>query len=66
MALPDATDVVFFAVMYPQMLPQFLEEALDASQRAADLLTNAGGKRYVADWRRPKRDRLACALRVTP
>jgi hypothetical protein len=27
-----------------------LEDTLGASQRAADLLTDAGGKRYVADW----------------
>jgi cytokinin dehydrogenase len=50
MALPDTQEVVFFAVMYPQVLPQLLEDVLDASQRAADLLTEAGGKRYVADW----------------
>jgi cytokinin dehydrogenase len=50
MALPDAADVVFFAVMYPQVLPAFLDDVLGASQRAADLLTEAGGKRYVADW----------------
>ena len=50
MALPESNDVVFFAVMYPQVLPQFLEDTLGASQRAADLLTGAGGKRYVADW----------------
>ncbi len=50
MALPGSDDVVFFAVMYPQVLPQFLEGTLEASQHAADLLVHAGGKRYVADW----------------
>jgi cytokinin dehydrogenase len=50
MALPDATDIVFIAVLYPQVLPQFLDDTLAAFQRAADLLTEAGGKRYLADW----------------
>lgn len=50
MALPEGEDVVFFAVMYPQVLPQFLDDTLAASQHAADVLTAAGGKRYVADW----------------
>jgi cytokinin dehydrogenase len=50
MALPDAGDVVFFAIMYPQVLPQFLDASLDAFGRIGRLLTNAGGKRYVADW----------------
>jgi cytokinin dehydrogenase len=50
MALPDAEDVVFFNVIYPQILPQFLDDALGALQRAGDLLVGAGGKRYVADW----------------
>jgi cytokinin dehydrogenase len=50
MAMPDSAEVVFFAVMYPQVLPQFLNDTLQASQRAAEVLTEAGGKRYVADW----------------
>lgn len=50
MALPKAEDIVFFNVIYPQILPQFLDDALDALGRAGDLLTGAGGKRYVADW----------------
>ncbi len=50
MALPDTTDVVFFNVIYPQILPQFLDDALRALQRAADVLVAGGGKRYVADW----------------
>ena len=50
MALPEGEDVVFFAVMYPQVLPQYLEDTLAASQCAAALLIEAGGKRYVADW----------------
>lgn len=50
MALPDAQDVVFLAVIYPQILPQFLDGTLAAFQRAGDILIDAGGKRYVADW----------------
>jgi cytokinin dehydrogenase len=50
MALPEAEDVVFFNVIYPQILPKLLDVALDALGRAGDLLTGAGGKRYVADW----------------
>jgi cytokinin dehydrogenase len=50
MALPDSENVVFFAVMYPQVLSPVLADTLEASQRAADLLTEVGGKRYVADW----------------
>ena len=50
MALPQADDIVFFNVIYPQILPQFLDDALSALQRAADLLVEAGGKRYIADW----------------
>ena len=50
MALPDADDVVFLAIMYPQVLPQFLDASLEAFGRIGQLLTNAGGKRYVADW----------------
>jgi cytokinin dehydrogenase len=50
MALPQAEEVVFLAVIYPQVLPQFLDGTLAAFQGAADLLTEAGGKRYVADW----------------
>jgi hypothetical protein len=37
-------------VIYPQVLPQFLDDTLAALQRASDLLTEASGKRYVADW----------------
>lgn len=48
--LPDAEDVVFMSVIYPQVLPQFLDDTLAAFQRAGDLLVQAGGKRYVADW----------------
>jgi cytokinin dehydrogenase len=50
MALPEAADVVFFSVIYPQVLPQFLDDTLAAFRRAGDLLTAAGGKRYLADW----------------
>jgi cytokinin dehydrogenase len=50
MALPEAQDVIFLSVIYPQILPQFLADTLVALQRAGDLLTRAGGKRYVADW----------------
>ena len=50
MVLPDAEDVVFMSVIYPQVLPQFLDDTLAAFQRAGDLFVQAGGKRYVADW----------------
>lgn len=50
MALPEAPEVVFLGVIYPQVLPQFLDRTLEALQRAGDLLTEAGGKRYIADW----------------
>jgi len=50
MALPEADEVVFIAVIYPQVLPQFLDDTLRAFERAGDLLVEAGGKRYVADW----------------
>jgi len=50
MALPAADDVVFFAIMYPQILPQFLGASLEAFGRIGELLTAAGGKRYLADW----------------
>ena len=50
MALPAAEDVIFFAIMYPQILPQFLGLSLDAFSRIRKLLTGAGGKRYLADW----------------
>jgi cytokinin dehydrogenase len=50
MALPEAEDVVFLAVIYPQVLPQFLGDTLGAFQHAGKLLVDAGGKRYVADW----------------
>jgi cytokinin dehydrogenase len=50
MSLPEAPEVVFLGVIYPQVLPQFLDRTLEALQRAGDLLTGAGGKRYIADW----------------
>jgi hypothetical protein len=50
MALTAADDVVFFAIMYPQILPRFLETSLEVFSRIAELLTGAGGKRYLADW----------------
>lgn len=50
MALPEGDDVVFLSVIYPQVLPQFLDETLAAFRRADDLLVGAGGKRYVANW----------------
>lgn len=49
MALPAAGDVVFFAIMYPPIPPQFLDASLDAFGRIGELLTAAGGKRYLAD-----------------
>jgi cytokinin dehydrogenase len=50
MALPDAEDIVFLAAIYPQVVPHLLDGALAAFQRAGDLLVEAGGKRYLADW----------------
>jgi cytokinin dehydrogenase len=50
MALPAADDVIFVSVIYPQVLPQFLDATLEAFDRVGELLTAAGGKRYVADW----------------
>jgi len=50
MALPAADDAVFFAIMYPQILPQFLDTSLEAFGRIGELLTGACGKRYLADW----------------
>jgi cytokinin dehydrogenase len=50
MALPAADDVVFLSVIYPQVLPQFLDATLEAFGTVGELLTAAGGKRYVADW----------------
>ncbi len=37
-------------MIYPQVLPRFLDDTLAAFQRASDLLTEAGGKHYIADW----------------
>ena len=50
LARPDASDVVFLGIMYPQILPQFLDMSLGAFRRIGELLTAAGGKRYLADW----------------
>jgi hypothetical protein len=44
--------VAFFSIMYPQILPEQLDAALGVHERVSDLLTQAGGKRYAADWRR--------------
>ena len=66
MALPDAEDVVFVNVIYLQILPQFLDNALGALQRAGDLLIGAGGKRCVAHWLGTMDKRwVAEALRIT-
>jgi hypothetical protein len=50
LALPTSRDLAFFSVMYPQVPPELLPEALDAHARLAALLTGAGGKRYLGDW----------------
>jgi len=50
LALPTSSDLAFFSVMYPQVAPELLPEALDLHARLAELLTGAGGKRYLADW----------------
>ena len=42
--------MVFFNVIHANIPPAFFDGALDALQRVSDLLTAAGGKRYVADW----------------
>jgi cytokinin dehydrogenase len=50
LVVPDAGQVVFFNVIYPQILPAFLDDTLRAFAAASELLIDAGGKRYVADW----------------
>jgi cytokinin dehydrogenase len=50
LALPSSDDLAFFSVMYPQIAPEQLADALDVHQAISDLLTEAGGKRYAADW----------------
>jgi cytokinin dehydrogenase len=50
LSVPDAAHVVFFNVIYPQILPAFLDDTLRAFAAASELLIAAGGKRYVADW----------------
>jgi cytokinin dehydrogenase len=50
LALPSSDDLAFFSIMYPQIAPEQLADALDVHQAISDLLTGAGGKRYAADW----------------
>jgi cytokinin dehydrogenase len=50
LVVPDAAQVVFFSVIYPQILPAFLDDTLRAFAAASELFIVAGGKRYVADW----------------
>jgi len=50
LALPASEDLAFFSVMYSQVAPELLPEALAVHARVAELFTSAGGKRYLADW----------------
>jgi cytokinin dehydrogenase len=50
LALPEGDDLAFFSVMYAQVPPELLDEALAAHARVGDLLVKAGGKRYGPDW----------------
>jgi cytokinin dehydrogenase len=50
LALPSSNDVTFFSIMYPQILPELLTAALEAHEAIGELLIQAGGKRYAADW----------------
>lgn len=50
LALPSSDDIAFFSIMYPQIAPEHLADALDVHGRISEVLINAGGKRYAADW----------------
>jgi len=50
LALPSSDDVAFFSIMYPQIAPEHLADALDVHEQISEVLTHAGGKRYAADW----------------
>jgi cytokinin dehydrogenase len=47
---PGTGDVAFFSIMHAGVAPPLVEEALEAFARARDLLVDAGGKSYLADW----------------
>jgi cytokinin dehydrogenase len=47
---PGSEDVAFFSIMHAGVAPPLVEEALEAFGRARDLLADAGGKSYLADW----------------
>jgi cytokinin dehydrogenase len=50
LALPSSDDVAFFSIMYPQIAPEQLADALNVHERISEVLIHAGGKRYAADW----------------
>ncbi len=50
LALPSSDDVAFFSIMYAQIAPERLADALDVHERISEVLMQAGGKRYAADW----------------
>lgn len=47
---PSPDHVAFFSIMHAGVAPPLVEEALEAFGRARDLLVDAGGKNYLADW----------------
>jgi cytokinin dehydrogenase len=47
---PSSEHVAFFSIMHAGAAPPLVEEALEAFSRARDLLVDAGGKSYLADW----------------
>jgi hypothetical protein len=48
--VPDAEQIVFFSVIYPQILPSLIDDTLRAFSAASEMLIAVGGKRYLADW----------------
>ena len=50
LALPSSDDVAFFSIMYAQIAPERLADALVVHERISEVLMHAGGKRYAADW----------------
>src|SRR6266702_2049515 len=47
---PSPEHVEFFSIMHAGVPPPLVEDALEAFSRARDLLMDAGGKSYLADW----------------
>ena len=50
LALPSSDDLAFFSIMYPQIESAHLTAALAIHEAVSELLVQAGGKRYAADW----------------